>query len=105
MTLTGSPVLVQGKVGNRLKQRTGGDLTLSSFDVANRLTLERTLTTRTTYAYDADGNQQVVEEPSGDITTQSWSYENKLIQVEQPAAVIHTYAYARSCPICETRAA
>ena len=81
-------------VGNRLKQRTDGDLTLSSFDVANRLTLERTLTTRTTYAYDADGNQRSVEAPSGDITTQSWSYENRLVQVEEPLDVVTTYTYA-----------
>jgi len=35
-----------------------------------------------------------VEQPGGGIVTQSWNYENKLIQVEQPSVAIQTYTYA-----------
>ncbi|MBL8849284.1 MAG: hypothetical protein JNG89_06350, partial [Planctomycetaceae bacterium] len=33
---------------------------------------------RTTFTFDADGNQQLVREPSGNRTTYSWDYENRM---------------------------
>jgi hypothetical protein len=42
----------------------------------------------------ANGNQCVVETPVGDITTYSWSYENQLIQIEEPDDVLTTQVYA-----------
>ena len=40
----------------------------------------------TTYTYDNDGNQRSVETPTNDLTTLTWSYESKLVQIEQPLA-------------------
>ena len=47
----------------------------------------------TTYTYDPNGNQQTIEEPSGDITTNTWDGENRLVQVEHPSSDVTTYAY------------
>ncbi|MBL8819899.1 MAG: RHS repeat protein [Planctomyces sp.] len=47
----------------------------------------------TTMTYDANGNQETIEEPSGDLTTNTWDGENRLIQVEHPSGDIITYAY------------
>ena len=48
----------------------------------------------TTYTFDANDNQCVMETPVGDITTYSWSYENQLIQVEEPDDVVTTNTFA-----------
>jgi YD repeat-containing protein len=40
-----------------------------------------------------DGNQTAIEEPSGDITTNTWSCDNRLTQVEHPSGAITTYAF------------
>ena len=48
---------------------------------------------RTTYTFDADGNQQVVLSPSGDRVTNVWDYENKLVGVQHPAGSRETMAY------------
>jgi len=37
----------------------------------------------TTYTFDANGNQLTIEEPSGDITTNTWNGENRLICAEE----------------------
>ncbi len=37
-----------------------------------------------TYAYDANGNQQIVEQPDGALTTAVWDYENQNARVELP---------------------
>ena len=81
-------------VGNRLAKLDDGAATTSTYDVANRIIYSESLAGRTTYTYDASGNERQVEEPSGDISTRTWSYENKLVQLEQPMGVVTTYAYA-----------
>ncbi len=42
------------------------------------------MTRRTTYTFDANGNQQVVEAPSGGKTTTTWDYENQPTLVQKP---------------------
>jgi uncharacterized protein RhaS with RHS repeats len=49
---------------------------------------------RTTYVYDANGNQRIVLEPSGARTTHTWDYENKQILVVQPGGTRVTCSYA-----------
>lgn len=41
----------------------------------------------------ANGNRRTLETPAGDITTYSWDYENRLVQVEHPAGEIVTSVY------------
>jgi len=47
----------------------------------------------TTYTYDANGNQQIVEEPSGARTTHTWDYENQptLVELSTGSRVTMTY--------------
>ncbi|REJ94334.1 MAG: hypothetical protein DWQ29_02975, partial [Planctomycetota bacterium] len=47
----------------------------------------------TTYTFDADGNQELVVEPSGDRTTTSWDYENRTTLVQLPSGIRNTMAY------------
>ncbi len=42
---------------------------------------------------DANGNPLTIEEPSGDVTTNTWNGENRLVQVEHPGGDITTYTY------------
>ena len=42
---------------------------------------------------DANGNQQLALEPSGNRTTNTWDYENLTTKVEQPAASVSTYTW------------
>ena len=44
-----------------------------------------------TYAFDANGNQQIVESPGGQRTTNSWGYENGLSAVAMPDGSRVTY--------------
>ena len=56
-----------------------------AYDPANRLRRSDAVAGRTTYTYDAAGNQRTVEDPTGDVVTNTWSYENQNTLVEQPA--------------------
>ena len=47
----------------------------------------------TSYTYDANGNQLIILEPSGDLTTNVWDGENRLVEVHHPSGDILTYAY------------
>ncbi|MBD3675812.1 MAG: hypothetical protein HUJ26_20075 [Planctomycetaceae bacterium] len=47
----------------------------------------------TTYMFDADGNQQIVEEPNGDLTTYSWDYENKNTLIQLPTLSRETMSF------------
>ncbi len=42
---------------------------------------------------DANGNSFSFEEPSGDVTTNTWNGENRLVEVEHPGGDITTYTY------------
>jgi YD repeat-containing protein len=47
----------------------------------------------TTYTFDANGNQQVVEAPGGGRTTYTWDYENETTLVQLPTGARVTMAY------------
>ena len=51
------------------------------------------VTGRTTYTFDADGNQQIVEEPNGDRTTTTWYFENQPSLYRNPDGSRVTMAY------------
>ncbi len=60
---------------------TGGAGLLAYSPTGNRLTQTDPVTGDvTTFTYD-NGNQLTIEEPSDDITTNTWDGENRLIQV------------------------
>ncbi|WP_339745358.1 RHS repeat-associated core domain-containing protein [uncultured Rubinisphaera sp.] len=80
-------------VGNRLLKETESEVTTSTYDAANQLKTAEESSGTTTYTYDASGNQTSVEKPSGDITTQTWDYENRMIALEHPDNSVVTYAY------------
>ena len=80
------------QVGNRLRQYHNTGLTLSSFDNANRLQYDATSSGRTTYSYDAAGNQLMVEPATGARTTNTWDFENMNTQADLPTTVV-TYTY------------
>lgn len=50
-------------------------------------------TGRTSYAFDAAGNQQIVREPSGSRTTYGWDYDNQNTLVRMPDGTRVTMAY------------
>ncbi len=79
--------------GNRTLKNLDGARTTSTYDAANQLQWSQDASGRTTYTFDADGNQQVVLSPSGDRVTNVWDYENKLIGVQHPAGSRETMAY------------
>ncbi len=79
--------------GNRTLKNLDGQRTTSTYDAANQLAWSQDASGRTTYTFDADGNQQVVLSPGGDRVTNLWDYENKLIGVQHPAGSRETMAY------------
>ncbi len=79
--------------GNRILKNLDGQRTTSTYDAANQLAWSQDASGRTTYTFDADGNQQVVLSPSGDRVTNVWDYENKLVGVQHPADSRETMAY------------
>ena len=85
---------VYDPVGNRLVLNADGELTTSTYDAANRLQTAEEISGITTYTFDASGNQRTIETPSGEITTFSWSFENQLVQIEEPDDVVTTQVYA-----------
>ena len=87
------PVTFYDNRGNRILKNLDGQRTTSSYDAANQLAWSQDASGRTTYTFDADGNQQVVLSPSGDRVTNLWDYENKLVGVQHPAGSRETMAY------------
>jgi RHS repeat-associated protein len=53
------------------------DFTHTGYDVANQLTYGLAAAGRTTYTFDAAGNQQIELTPAGARTTTTWNYENQ----------------------------
>ena len=47
----------------------------------------------TTFTYDGNGNQTVIQKPNGDRTTQIWDYENRLVKTIQPSGGVTSMAY------------
>jgi YD repeat-containing protein len=68
-------LLAYSPTGNRLTQTdpVTGDVTTFTYDNGNRLLAGVDVSGTTTYTYDNNGNQLTIEEPSGDITTNTWT--------------------------------
>ncbi len=79
--------------GNRIKNEKDTVLTRFEYDVANQLTVQIDAAGRTTYTFDAAGNQQVVLEPSMNRTTTTWNYENQPTVYEAPTNALVTMTY------------
>jgi len=60
-----------------------GALTTSTFDAANQTMISHDASGVTTFTFDADGNQQIVQKPTGSLTTNVWDYENQRTRVGQ----------------------
>ncbi|WP_417850311.1 RHS repeat domain-containing protein [Thalassoglobus sp.] len=80
-------------VGNRLVKNESGSRTTYSYDAANQLETSFDASGITTYTFDADGNQQLVQAPNNDRTTTTWDYENKTTLVELPTGIRNTMSY------------
>ena len=63
-------------LGNRLTKEAEGARTTSTYDAASQLVTSCGVSGITTYTF-ANGNQCIVEEPSGDRTTSVWNYDNR----------------------------
>jgi len=75
---------VYDPAGNRLVKVETGGRTTTVYDAANQIRYSEDATGRTTYTFDANGNQQIVEAPSGGIITTTWDYENQPTLVHKP---------------------
>ena len=88
--------------GNRIKKERDAVLTRFEYDAANQLTTQIDAGGRTTYTFDANGNQHVVEEPNADRTTTTWDYENQPRVYEKPTNALVTMTYnADSRRVCK----
>ena len=79
--------------GNRLMKNEDGALTTYTCDTANQLQTSQDASGVTTYTFDANGNQQIVEAPGGASTTDVWNYENQTTCVELLGGERVTIAY------------
>ena len=84
---------VYDPVGNRLVLNESGTKTTTTYDAANQIQYSEALSGRTTYTFDADRNQQIVQQPNGDRTTNIWDYENRLKAVALPDATRVSMSY------------
>lgn len=80
-------------LGNRLVKVEDGARTTCMYDASNQPATSEDPTGVTTFTYDATGNQQLQEVPSGDRTTYTWNIENRLTKAELPGAVVNTMTY------------
>ena len=79
--------------GNRIKKERDAVLTRFEYDAGNQLTAQIDAGGRTTYTFDANGNQEVVLEPNADRTTTTWDYENQPRAYEKPTNALTTMTY------------
>lgn len=79
--------------GNRTLKNEDGARTTFTYDAANQLETNVDAAGTTTYIFDANGNQQVVEEPAGGRTTNTWDFENLNTEVELPSGSMATYTW------------
>lgn len=89
--------------GNRTSLRESGGITTSTYDAANRLRYNSTVSGRTTYTFDNAGNQVSEKTPSGDITTNTWDADSRLIRVELPTTDLVTYTWGPCTKLGEMR--
>jgi RHS repeat-associated protein len=70
-----------------------GARTTGVFDAASQIRYTQDGSGRTTYTFDANGNQQSALEPNGDRTTYSWDCENQntLVRLADGSGVTMTY--------------
>ena len=80
-------------VGNRTLKVEDGARTTLVYDACNQLATSEDAGGITSYIYDGNGNQTVVQKPSGDRTTQVWDYENRLVKTVQPSGGVTSMAY------------
>ena len=80
-------------VGNRTLKIEDGARTTLVYDACNQLVTSEDNSGTTTFTYDGNGNQTVVQKPNGDRTTQIWDYENRLIKTIQPSGGVTSMAY------------
>lgn len=78
--------------GNRTLKNESGSRTTYIYDAANQIRYGEAVG-RTTYTFDANGNQQLVVEPTGNRTTTTWDYENQPTLYKLPASARMTIAY------------
>ena len=64
-----------------------------AYDAVNRVEHVKDSSGTSTFTFDADGNQELVEHPGGTVTTNTWDYENRLIRVQLPSGARVTAAY------------
>ena len=81
------------KVGNRTLKVEDGQRTTLVYDACNQLLTSEGTSGTTTFTYDGNGNQTVVQKPNGDRTTQVWDYENRLVKTIQPSGGVTSMAY------------
>jgi RHS repeat-associated protein len=81
-------------VGNQLVLINGGVPTTSTYDAANELRTSNVFSVGiTTYTSDANGNSLTSRNPSNQLTTNTWDFENRLTQVAIPSAIVDTFTY------------
>ena len=80
-------------VSNRRVKIDTGNPTTYTYDPANQLVTSVDSAGTTNYTFDADGNQRIVQSPTGQLTTYSWGYENELKAVSSPDGTTVTYTY------------
>ena len=61
--------------------------------MANQLKWSQDASGRTTYTFDADGNQERVLAPDGSRTTTVWDYENRATSIQLPSGIRNTMSY------------
>lgn len=82
--------------GNRTVRRASGvspGITTSTFNSADHTIYSLDTNGRTTFTFDADGNQTRKLEPNGARTTSVWDYENKETRIWLPSNVRNTMTY------------
>ena len=84
---------VYDTVGNRLVLNANGTRTTTVYDNANQIKYSTAVAGRTTYTFDASGNQQIVKDPAGARTTTTWNFENQptLFRLPDGSRVTMTY--------------
>ena len=80
-------------VGNRTLKIEDGERTTLVYDACNQLLTSADAGGTTTFTYDGNGNQTVVQKPNGDRTTQIWDYEKRLVKTIQPSGGVTSIAY------------
>lgn len=70
--------------GNRTVNNQAGSRTTTTYDAGNQIICSVAAGGRTTYVFDANGNQQIVKNPDGTRTTVTWNYENQPTKYSQP---------------------